>query len=67
MDFITNLPNSRGHTKIWVIMDRFTKFAHLWDYLLSFQHRSWLQDSQLKFADFMACLNPLSVTETAFS
>lgn len=28
MDFITHLPNSHGHTVIWVICDRLTKFAH---------------------------------------
>nr|KYP44660.1 Retrotransposable element Tf2 [Cajanus cajan] len=28
MDFITHLPNSHGHTVIWVIVDRLTKFSH---------------------------------------
>lgn len=28
MDFITNLPNSFGHTVIWVICDHLTKFVH---------------------------------------
>jgi hypothetical protein len=28
MDFITHLPNSFGHTAIWVICDRLTKFVH---------------------------------------
>ncbi|XP_058757457.1 uncharacterized protein LOC131630720 [Vicia villosa] len=28
MDFITHLPNSFGHTVIWVICDRLTKFSH---------------------------------------
>ena len=28
MDFITTLPNSKGYTSIWVIVDRFTKMAH---------------------------------------
>ncbi|XP_058757747.1 uncharacterized protein LOC131631003 [Vicia villosa] len=28
MDFITHLPNSFGHTTIWVICDRLTKFSH---------------------------------------
>ncbi|KAL4582832.1 hypothetical protein LXL04_007393 [Taraxacum kok-saghyz] len=28
MDFITHLPPSQGKTAIWVIVDRFTKFAH---------------------------------------
>ena len=28
MDFITHLPTSFGHTVIWVICDRLTKFAH---------------------------------------
>ncbi|KAK9058307.1 hypothetical protein SSX86_023148 [Deinandra increscens subsp. villosa] len=28
MDFITHLPCSRGKTAIWVIVDRFSKFAH---------------------------------------
>ncbi|XP_058733354.1 uncharacterized protein LOC131604963 [Vicia villosa] len=28
MDFITHLPNSFGHTVIWVICDRLTKFFH---------------------------------------
>ncbi|KAL4591091.1 hypothetical protein LXL04_004040 [Taraxacum kok-saghyz] len=28
MDFITHLPLSAGKTAIWVIVDRFTKFAH---------------------------------------
>ncbi|XP_058746621.1 uncharacterized protein LOC131619549 [Vicia villosa] len=28
MDFITSLPNSFGHTAIWVICDRLTKFVH---------------------------------------
>ena len=28
MDFITHLPLSQGKTAIWVIIDRFTKFAH---------------------------------------
>lgn len=28
MDFITHLPNAFGHTTIWVICDRLTKFAH---------------------------------------
>ncbi|KAJ0575909.1 putative nucleotidyltransferase, Ribonuclease H [Helianthus annuus] len=28
MDFITNLPPSRGKTVIWVIVDRLSKFAH---------------------------------------
>jgi hypothetical protein len=28
MDFIVALPESNGHTKIWVIVDRFTKMAH---------------------------------------
>lgn len=28
MDFITHLPNSFGHTVIWVICDRLTKFVH---------------------------------------
>lgn len=29
MDFITNLPQSFGHTVIWVICDRLTKSIHL--------------------------------------
>jgi len=29
MDFITDLPLSNGHDSIWVIVDRFTKMAHL--------------------------------------
>jgi hypothetical protein len=29
MDFIVDLPKSNGHTQIWVIVDRFTKMAHL--------------------------------------
>ena len=28
MDFITHLPSSAGHTVIWVICDRLTKYAH---------------------------------------
>ncbi|GJV33354.1 ty3-gypsy retrotransposon protein [Tanacetum coccineum] len=28
MDFITNLPTSKGKSAIWVIVDRLTKFAH---------------------------------------
>ena len=28
MDFITELPESKGYTSIWVIVDRFTKMAH---------------------------------------
>ncbi|XP_058775591.1 uncharacterized protein LOC131649859 [Vicia villosa] len=28
MDFITNLPNSRGHTVVWVLCDRLSKFVH---------------------------------------
>ncbi|KAL4556869.1 hypothetical protein LXL04_035035 [Taraxacum kok-saghyz] len=28
MDFITHLPLSNGKTAIWVLVDRFTKFAH---------------------------------------
>lgn len=28
MDFITGLPNSKGKTTIWVVVDRLTKFAH---------------------------------------
>jgi hypothetical protein len=28
MDFITHLPNSFGHTVIWVVCDRLTKFVH---------------------------------------
>lgn len=28
MDFITHLPLSQGHTAIWVIVDRLTKFGH---------------------------------------
>ncbi|XP_058767801.1 uncharacterized protein LOC131641513 [Vicia villosa] len=28
MDFITHLPNSFGHTVIWVVCDRLTKFCH---------------------------------------
>jgi len=28
MDFVTHLPNSYGHTVIWVICDRLTKFVH---------------------------------------
>jgi hypothetical protein len=28
MDFIVGLPVSEGHTKIWVIVDRFSKMAH---------------------------------------
>ena len=28
MDFIVGLPKSDGHTKIWVIVDRFSKMAH---------------------------------------
>jgi transposase InsO family protein len=28
MDFIVVLPESNSHTKIWVIVDRFTKMAH---------------------------------------
>ncbi|XP_019465431.1 PREDICTED: uncharacterized protein LOC109363633 [Lupinus angustifolius] len=28
MDFITHLPPSQGHTVIWVIMDRLTKYCH---------------------------------------
>lgn len=28
MDFITHLPNSHGHTAVWVICDRLTKFVH---------------------------------------
>jgi hypothetical protein len=29
MDFIVNLPISNEHTYIWVIVDHFTKMAHL--------------------------------------
>ena len=28
MDFITSLPQSKGKVAIWVIVDRFSKFAH---------------------------------------
>ncbi|KAJ1427537.1 Ribonuclease H-like superfamily [Sesbania bispinosa] len=28
MDFVTHLPNSFGHTTIWVICDRLTKYVH---------------------------------------
>ncbi|XP_058757922.1 uncharacterized protein LOC131631166 [Vicia villosa] len=28
MDFITNLPNSYGHTVVWVLCDRLSKFVH---------------------------------------
>jgi len=28
MDFITHLPSSAGHTVVWVICDRLTKYAH---------------------------------------
>jgi len=28
MDFINHLPNSFGHTIIWVICDRLTKYVH---------------------------------------
>jgi hypothetical protein len=28
MDFITHLPNSFGHTAVWVICDRLTKYLH---------------------------------------
>ena len=28
MDFIVGLPASKGHTKIWVVVDRFSKMAH---------------------------------------
>ena len=28
MDFIIGLPESAGYTKIWVIVDRFSKMAH---------------------------------------
>jgi len=28
MDFIVGLPKSDGYTKIWVIVDRFSKMAH---------------------------------------
>jgi hypothetical protein len=28
MDFITDLPESRGYTELWVVIDRFTKMAH---------------------------------------
>ena len=29
MDWIVDLPESNGYTQIWVIVDRFTKMAHL--------------------------------------
>jgi hypothetical protein len=29
MDFIVDLPKVNGHTQIWVIVDYFTKMAHL--------------------------------------
>jgi hypothetical protein len=29
IDFIVDLPKLNGHTQIWVIVDRFTKIAHL--------------------------------------
>jgi len=29
MDFVTHLPNTFGHTVIWVICDRLTKFVHI--------------------------------------
>ena len=29
MDWIVDLPDSNGYTQIWVIVDRFTKMAHL--------------------------------------
>ena len=29
MDWIIELPESNGYTQIWVIVDRFTKMAHL--------------------------------------
>ena len=28
MDFIVDLPNDQDHTQVWVIVDRFTKYAH---------------------------------------
>jgi len=28
MDFIVGLPESHGHTKIWVVVDRFSKMSH---------------------------------------
>lgn len=36
MDSITNFPKSRGHTVIWVIMDRFTKLVHFVGLLAKF-------------------------------
>ena len=29
MDFIIGLPESTGYTKIWVVLDRFSKMAHV--------------------------------------
>jgi hypothetical protein len=28
MDFVTGLPNSKGHDPIWVVVDRLTKMRH---------------------------------------
>lgn len=66
-DFVTHLPISFGHTAIWVICDRLTKFPHFIALPAKFTAPVLQLDSQLKFVDCMVFPNPLCQTAIPYS
>jgi len=58
MDFIVGFPKSEGYTKIWVIVDRFSKMAAFFP-LKTEEH---IKELALTFLKEMWCLNGLPET-----
>lgn len=53
MDFITHLPNSHGHTAVWVVCDRLSKFVHF----IALPTRFGAKDLALRFSTEICRLN----------
>ena len=63
MDFITGFPKVFGKDCIFVVVDRLTKFSHLFVVTTTLNVHKWLNYFLNKFSDCMGFLRALSVTE----
>jgi hypothetical protein len=64
MDFITGLPKSGNKSIIMVVVDRLSKYAHLYYLQNHLQHPRWLKFSWIKSSRFMACRTLLFLIAT---